>query len=94
MSGCLITESQGVMKFGMPVMLPDTTQAVTFTTSTASAAFGSATNLIRVIADADVYLAFGAAPTATATAIRVPANTVEYFCVHPGQKVACYDGSS
>lgn len=94
MASCLITESQGAMKFGMPVMLPDTTQAVTYTTSTQSTAFGTATNLIRVIADADVYLAFGASPTATATAIRLPANAVEYFAVHPGQKVACYDGTS
>jgi hypothetical protein len=94
MAKVLITESQGIMKFNMPVQFPDSTQAVTYTTSTASAAFASSTNLIRVIADADVYLAFGAAPTATATAIRVPANTVEYFGVHAGQKVACYDGSS
>lgn len=94
MANCLITESQGRMKFGMPVMQPDSTQAVTYTTSTQSAAFGSSTNLIRVIADADVYLEFGANPTATAVSIRVPANSVEYFSVEPGQRVACYDGSS
>jgi len=94
MAGCLITESQGQVRRNMQVMIPDSTQAVTFTTSTQSAAFGDATELIRVIADADVYLAFGANPTATATGIRVPANTVEYFGVYSGQKVACYDGTS
>jgi len=94
MARCLITESQGVMKFGMPAMLPDTTQSVTYTTSTNSTVFGSSTNLIRVIADADVYLAFGVSPTADANGIRVPANTVEYFAVHSTQRVACYDGIS
>jgi hypothetical protein len=94
MSKALITESQGIMKFGMPVQFPDTTQAVTYTTSTQSAAFGASTNLIRVIANADVYLAFGANPTADADDIRVPADTVEYFGVYAGQKVACYDGVS
>ena len=93
MAGALITE--GVPgSYGAQVMKPAATQAVTFTTSTASAAFNEATRLIRVIADADVFLAFGLAPTATATAIKVPANTVEYFEVDPGHKVACYDGSS
>ena len=93
MSTALITE--GVAgSYGAQVMKPAASQAVTFTTSVASAAFDEATRLIRVIADADVYLAFGAAPTATATAIRVPADTVEYFEVNPGDKVACYDGSS
>ena len=93
MSIALITE--GVAGgYGAQVMRPAATQAVTFAASVASAAFNDATRLIRVIADADVFLAFGAAPTATATAIRVPANTVEYFEVNPGDKVACYDGSS
>ena len=94
MAGALITESVGGGKFNLPIMNPGATQAVTYTTSTQSTAFGDDTNMIRVIADADVYLDFGANPTATATAIRVPADSVEYFAVRPGEKVACYDGSS
>ena len=94
MAKCLITESQAEMRYGAPVSRPNSTQAVTYTTSTQSAAFGSSTRMIRVIADTDVYLAFGANPTATANDIRVPANQVEYFGVNPGEKVACYDGSS
>lgn len=99
MAGCLITEfaRQGEDDRGndMPIAGREvTTQAVTYTSSTQSAAFNGATRMVRVIADADVYLAFGANPTATATAIRLPANAVEYFAVKPGELVACYDGSS
>ena len=92
MSKAIITEGGSIGKFGAQVLMPDSDQAVTFTTSTTSAAFGAKTNLIRVIADADVYLAFGAAPTATANSLRVPANSAEYFAVRPTEKVACYDG--
>ncbi len=94
MAKCLITESIGHGKFGMPVMMPGPTQLVTYATAVSSTAFAEHTNLIRVIADADVYLLFGANPTADAGDIRVPADTVEYFGVQPGEKVSCYDGSS
>jgi len=93
MATCLITEGQ-FGKYGMQVMRPHSTQAVTFTTSTQSSAFAGTTNLVRIIADADVFLAFGANPTATATAVKMAANTVEYFEVAPGEKIACYDGAS
>ena len=93
MATVIITE--GVAgSYGAQVMKPAASQLFSYTTSTASAAFDEATRLVRIIADADVYLEFGAAPTALATAIRVPANTVEYFEVNAGDKVACYDGSS
>ena len=71
-----------------------TTQVVTYTTSTQSAAFSSETRFIRVIASAAAHLAFGANPTATATSAWVPASTAEFFAVVPAQKVAAYDGSS
>jgi len=93
MAKALITEGVAGM-YGAQVMKTAATQAVTYTSSVASAAFNEATRLIRVIADADVYLAFGTAPTATANDIRVTADTVEYFEVNAGDKVACYDGST
>ena len=94
MAGALITE--GVSGgYGAQVMRPAATQAVTYAASVQSAAFNDATRLVRVIADADVFLLFGANPTATAiNAIKLPANTVEYFEVNAGDKVACYDGST
>lgn len=81
-------------QYGAQVMKPGATQAVTYTTSTQSTAFDDATRIVRIIADADVYLAFGSSPTADANSIKLPANTVEYFEVDAGFKVACYDGSS
>ena len=99
MATCLITEFRDAQLDGQGYSIPVaksslTTQSVTYTTSTQSAAFQDGAKMIRVIADADVYLEFGASPTATATAIKLPANTVEYFGVEQGAKVACYDGSS
>ena len=71
-----------------------TRQTVTFTTSTASAAFGTYTKFIRVMADAYACLEFGSAPTATATDHPIQANVEYWFGVVGGQKVAAYDGSS
>ena len=71
-------------------------QLLTYTTSAASAAFGSTTTLVRVKArDGRAYISFGTAPTATAAgAASVEQNVVEYFVVRPGDKMAAYDGSS
>lgn len=78
---------------------PIAQQKVTYTTSTASAAFNSATTFIRVKADADAHLAFAASPTADATDMQIEADVAEYFGVNrddvaTGLKVAAYDGSS
>ena len=69
-------------------------QAVTYTTATQSAAFGSQTRLVRIIADADANVLFGANPTADADDTRLEANQAEYFGVRAGQKVSVYDGTS
>ena len=73
---------------------PKATQKVSYTASAASAAFNGDTGFVRVIADADAFLVFGASPTATASGMFLPGNTVEYFGVEAGQKVAAYDGTS
>ena len=93
MATVIITEGVAGM-YGAQVMKPAASQLFSFTTSTQSAAFDEATRLVRVIADADVILEFGVNPTALATGIKVPAGTVEYFEVNPGDKVAAYDGTS
>ena len=69
-----------------------TTQKVTYSTATASSAFTSGVNFIRVVSDADCWLAFGA--TSTANTLYLPAGTVEYFGVRDGGYVSAYDGSS
>ena len=60
--------------------------------SVASAAFGSQTEYVRIAATADVYILFGANPTAVSTAgsstIFIPADQPEIFKVSPGEKVA------
>jgi len=95
MGTVIVTESPGPGKYGMQVMGPDfSSQLFSYTTSTQSSAFASDTNIVRVISDADVILEFGSNPTALATGIKLPANTVEYFAVNPGDKVAAYDGTS
>lgn len=71
-----------------------TRQTVTYTTSTASAAFAQGTHFIRVMADAYATLEFGTAPTATATTHPIQANVEYWFGVCEGDKVAAYDGSS
>lgn len=76
---------------------PGGTQEVAFTgTSAQSSAFGAKTGLIRVFATKDCWLNFGANPTATAsagTSVFLPATTIEWFYVTPGEKVAVIQDS-
>ena len=56
--------------------------------SIASAAFGATTAFIRVHTDVICSIAFGAAPVATATSMRLAADQTEYFTVSGGSKIA------
>lgn len=56
--------------------------------SAASAAFNAKTKAVLLSTDAICSIKFGATPTAAATDLRLPANTVISFGVIPGQKVA------
>ncbi len=70
-------------------------QSITYTSSTASAAFNAETRLIRVTVDADAWLVVAETPTATvATGTKLPSGAVEYFYVQPGDKIAAYDGTT
>lgn len=94
---CLIAEFAGVQTDGQGRDMPIAKsliriQSVLYGTAIDSLPFSDKCKLIRIISDADVYIAFGA--TATATGIRIPANFVEYFGVEQGGFVSCYDGSS
>lgn len=66
-------------------------------TTAASAAFGANTRLIAVSTPAAqaVACAFsatpGATPTATVTNFRIPANSIMFFGVRPGDKIALID---
>lgn len=70
-----------------------TTQTVSFTTTTQSSAFNASTRFVRLIADADCHLLFGANPSATTSHQKVMADTVEWRAVQPGDKVAAVTAS-
>ena len=61
-------------------------------TSAQSTAFDTQTRYVRIASTADIYILFGANPTAVATAnsstIFIPADQPEIFKVSPGEKVA------
>jgi hypothetical protein len=63
-------------------------QAVTFTTATASAAFGGTTRYVRIVANADAHIKFGADPTATTSHQWIAVGTEYWRGVLPGQKVS------
>jgi hypothetical protein len=65
-----------------------TQQQVTFTTTTASAAFSADTRFVRLHTDSACRVAFGDAPTADTTSMRMAAGQTEFFAVPPGSKVA------
>ena len=69
-------------------------QTVTYTTSTASAAFAAQTKFIRIICDAKAHFKVGGSPTATASSPYLAADTAEYCGVRRNLQIAFYDGSS
>ena len=72
---------------------PGTTQKLnTNNSSTASAAFGSQTEYVRIASATDFHIIFGGSPTATASHIFIPADQPEIFKVSPGEKVAALGG--
>ena len=69
-------------------------QTVTTSASSAqSSAFNANTQFIAISTPAAQAVAclFGANPTALVTSLRLPANSIVFFGVKPGQKVALID---
>lgn len=77
--------------------LVDQTITTIVTTSVPSAAFGANTRMIALSTPAaeGVTCAFsatpGATPTASATTFLLPANSLLFFSVRPGDKVALFE---
>lgn len=86
-----IAEFSGGLPDGTPVArqpaLVEQTVAIGGS-ATSSSAFSGDTKLIRVHTDAICSIKIGAAPTATATAARMSADSTEYFYVLPGHKIS------
>lgn len=80
-----------VLQLAGPVIA---TQAVTYTTSTQSAAFNTLTRYVRIICTAKAHFTMSTNPTATANHPWVPADAAEYIGVLPADEIAFYDGSS
>lgn len=65
------------------------TQAVSYTgTAGQSAAFNNATRFIGITSEGIFSYAVGSNPTATTSKFRVPADTIIYLKVHPGDKIS------
>ena len=104
MANLYITEFRRLAEDGrgrtIPVgeLPPVTGQRVVFTTTTLSVVLAKATRFVRVIADADAFLAVGGAGTvATAlSSLKIEADVAEYFGVDGTKElqIAAYDGSS
>jgi hypothetical protein len=79
----------------LPAIFPGVSQRVAVGgSSTQSAAFGDSTGMIRLAPTTDCYVAFGLNPTATNASLFLPAGSIEYFGVSPGEKIACLQVSS
>ena len=67
-----------------------TTQTIAFNASTAIAnPFGSETFQVRLVADSACCFRIGDGPqTATVADVFLPANTVDYVTVNPGQRMS------
>ena len=62
--------------------------AYTGTAGTVANAITVGSYKVRVVATSACYIAFGSSPTATTAGVYMPADTVEYFTVHPGEKIS------
>lgn len=81
-----ISATQGLLVGKQPVVAEQT--VAISAGSTASSAFNQRTRYVRLSPDSICSVEFGAAPTATATTMRMAAGSVEYFDVAQGSKVA------
>lgn len=93
MATAIVREYDGI-DVQSPVEPGVTTQAITTSgTSAQSAAFDGRTMLIAISTPAAqaVAVQFGSNPTATTSHLRLPANSLFFFRVSPGHKVAMID---
>ena len=67
-----------------------------YTSTAATTAAGDGVNVIRVMADTDVFFNVGVSPnaSASATAMLIPAYTPEYFNIGTGEQVAVFSVSA
>lgn len=94
-SGVFVSNRTGSDAHNFNAIVPGTVQVVAYTgTAGQSAALGTSTKLVRVIASSACHIKFGANPTATTSDIYLPANVAEYFGVTPGDKISAVQVAS
>ena len=76
-----------VLKVGATQVLTPSDSAVS------TAAFGDKTKVVRVVADADMFLTSDGT-TATANSCKLPSGVVEYFRVGKGEGLSIYGNGS
>lgn len=67
-----------------------TTQTVAYTGTAAACTnpFGDQTRQIRVVANSACHILVDGTPVATVAAPLLPANSIEYLTVNPGEKIS------
>jgi hypothetical protein len=90
MASLYLAEFGGLVKdkLAIPSTPPLVEQKLTIGAETDSAVFNPETTVIRVHVDAICSIAFGAAPTASTSTMRLAANQTEYFGVRSGDKLS------
>jgi len=81
-------ESMGLDADGFEIqalkMPPIAEQAVSFSSSTASAAFNDRTRVVMLLSTAAANISFGASPTATASTTAIPGEVPLFFTIPAG----------
>ena len=100
-----IDEFKDIMRVGegsaqIPLVPELARQQITYAANTASADFNAQTKIVRLVANADCYIAFGSEPevdpedVTLLDGIKLVSGTEYYFGVLNGTKLKVYDGSS
>lgn len=92
MSIVVVTEFPGIAGKTLQTMQvagprgPENFMTVTAGAVTSSFSCSTQTNLVRICSTVAIAYDFGATPLATTTSTPLPASTVEYRAVNPGDK--------
>jgi len=84
-----VKDDSGIQVANMPPLLSENVPSSG--ASAQSSAAPDFTEVVRVASDTTVRVLTGTDPTALASSVRMKADTVEYFTIKVGEKVAVID---
>lgn len=70
------------------------TAAYTASSAAISNAVGDGVSVVRLVATSACHIKVAVTPVATSSDMLLPANTVQYIAIAPGQKVAAIQNSA